>query len=431
MIKYIVLFLFLSECLFAQIDEKKDSLINIKYLKSGKSKDVNPLSIDINNFPEINLILDLPIPNAENARPENIQVMQDKKLQHIKSIEPISIKNKMPVDFVFVLDKTGSMGDNIEQVKRNIKAFVQSVMNRGIDYRLGLITFSDSIEMVYKPTTSVYDFIQYLNPIQASGGFDFPENALEALYKAYTYDFRENAKRVVILITDATYHSRGENGDGKTNFILKDIIDTSVAYHIKNFPIVQKMFTQYDTLARSTGGSSFNILENFGSILDSLNELITKLYAIKYDYQEEDIPDTIKIDLLDKLSGKIILSQKISLIEKNRKIVINNHILFEFNKYQINTKYDSTCERINKLLKMRPSIEISIEGHTDDIGSDEYNQKLSEQRSESLKEYLVKRGIAEERIKTIGYGKSRPIAPNDTEEGRKMNRRIEIVITKK
>ena len=74
---------------------------------------------------------------------------------------------------------------------------------------------------------------------------------------------------------------------------------------------------------------------------------------------------------------------------------------------------------------------ILVEGHTDNRGADKLNDQLSLLRAESVKDYLVKRGIEANRIKTKGYGKRRPLAPNDTEFGRQLNRRTEIVIVSK
>jgi len=72
-------------------------------------------------------------------------------------------------------------------------------------------------------------------------------------------------------------------------------------------------------------------------------------------------------------------------------------------------------------------VRVTVEGHTDAIGTDQYNEGLSQRRADSVKGYLVGGGVAEPRIETHGYGESQPIASNDTDEGRSLNRRVELV----
>ncbi|MFN7014845.1 MAG: OmpA family protein, partial [Bacteroidia bacterium] len=77
------------------------------------------------------------------------------------------------------------------------------------------------------------------------------------------------------------------------------------------------------------------------------------------------------------------------------------------------------------------TIKIEISGHTDNVSSDEFNLRLSENRAKAVVEFLVQNGIAKERLTYKGYGKSQPIATNDTEEGRQENRRVEFKIISK
>lgn len=83
-------------------------------------------------------------------------------------------------------------------------------------------------------------------------------------------------------------------------------------------------------------------------------------------------------------------------------------------------------DRIAQILVRYPDTNIVIEGHTDSTGSDAYNQQLSERRALSVQRLLVQRGVSEYRISAIGYGETRPVATNNTPEGRQMNRRVEI-----
>jgi outer membrane protein OmpA-like peptidoglycan-associated protein len=75
-----------------------------------------------------------------------------------------------------------------------------------------------------------------------------------------------------------------------------------------------------------------------------------------------------------------------------------------------------------------PTLKIEISGHTDNVGDAEYNQRLSVARAKAVVDYLISKGIDSSRLSYVGYGFSKPIAPNDTEEGRRLNRRSEFKI---
>jgi outer membrane protein OmpA-like peptidoglycan-associated protein len=79
-------------------------------------------------------------------------------------------------------------------------------------------------------------------------------------------------------------------------------------------------------------------------------------------------------------------------------------------------------------LSQNPAVGVEISGHTDNTGTPEYNQELSEQRAQRVVDYLLDKGIEPERLKAAGYGETRPVSGNDTEEGRAMNRRTELKI---
>ena len=102
---------------------------------------------------------------------------------------------------------------------------------------------------------------------------------------------------------------------------------------------------------------------------------------------------------------------------------------FDFDKSNIRKEDKAKLQEAVDFVKKYPGAKVSLEGHTDSIGTEQYNQALSERRAESVKNYLVKEGAAEESKTTaIGYGESRPVADNKTKEGRAKNRRVEILI---
>ena len=110
-----------------------------------------------------------------------------------------------------------------------------------------------------------------------------------------------------------------------------------------------------------------------------------------------------------------------------RRIVLRG-VNFDFDKSNIRPDARPILDEAVATLKNEPDIRISVEGHTDAIGTDAYNQKLSERRARSVADYLQRGGIARSRMTTAGFGESKPIASNATDDGRAQNRRVELRI---
>ena len=117
-------------------------------------------------------------------------------------------------------------------------------------------------------------------------------------------------------------------------------------------------------------------------------------------------------------------------IEVGQSIVLKN-IFFDFDKATIRSESANELDRLIKLLTENPTLKIELGSHTDSKGSDDYNQKLSQSRSQSVVTYLIGKGIATDRLVAKGYGETVPVATNDTEAGRQENRRTEFKILSK
>ncbi len=101
-------------------------------------------------------------------------------------------------------------------------------------------------------------------------------------------------------------------------------------------------------------------------------------------------------------------------------------VQFDTGKWDIKPLAYAALDEVVAVLERNPTLNVEIEGHTDSVGAEAYNQKLSENRAKAVMEHLVKKGIQPERLSSAGYGFSRPIASNDTPEGRARNRRVEL-----
>lgn len=116
--------------------------------------------------------------------------------------------------------------------------------------------------------------------------------------------------------------------------------------------------------------------------------------------------------------------------ETARGLIINlSDVLFDVDKATLKPGAREKLARIAGILATHPDLRIEIEGHTDSTGSDEYNQRLSERRADSVHGYLSEQGIRREIVGTVGFGKARPVATNGTAAGRQLNRRVEIIVS--
>ncbi len=112
---------------------------------------------------------------------------------------------------------------------------------------------------------------------------------------------------------------------------------------------------------------------------------------------------------------------------KREKIVLRG-VHFDFDKSTIRPDARPILDEAATILQQHPDIRVSVEGHTDAVGSDAYNLKLSERRAAAVKRYLIDHGIVASRLTSEGFGKRRPVATNDTADGRAQNRRVELQV---
>ena len=137
----------------------------------------------------------------------------------------------------------------------------------------------------------------------------------------------------------------------------------------------------------------------------------------KMDKQAKEIKETLPGAEVERVGDGI-------------KITMNESIVtFAFDSSDLTALAKTNLDKLTKVLVDNPDTNITIYGHTDSKGADDYNQKLSERRANSVKSYLISKGIAASRLFASGEGESMPVASNDTEAGRAKNRRVEFAIT--
>ncbi|MDA8159671.1 MAG: OmpA family protein [Desulfobacteraceae bacterium] len=141
-------------------------------------------------------------------------------------------------------------------------------------------------------------------------------------------------------------------------------------------------------------------------------------YGHMMDKQEQDMRQAVG------QSGSATVQRQGDLLS----VSLKGDVSFDTNSATVRPALYSEIDRIAKVLQDYPNTVIMIEGHTDSRGSDALNMELSRRRAEAVKSLFVQRGIDPRRLEVVAYGASRPIASNDTDSGRQMNRRVEIKI---
>jgi outer membrane protein OmpA-like peptidoglycan-associated protein len=131
----------------------------------------------------------------------------------------------------------------------------------------------------------------------------------------------------------------------------------------------------------------------------------------------------LRAQLLDQLNT--ILQTR----DTARGLIVNmSDVLFDTASYTLKPAAREKLAKISGVVLAHPGLNLQVEGHTDSVGSDDYNQELSEHRAGAVRDFLVQQGVAETAVTARGFGKTQPVASNDTPEGRQKNRRVELVV---
>lgn len=186
--------------------------------------------------------------------------------------------------------------------------------------------------------------------------------------------------------------------------------------------------------------SNHKILDSTYSSNEDGSYVLNFLYGKFYGYYFDKIgfyPKSKNIDLrsikdstqTEVNDGTIELTSIKEMIKSEASIRVNN-IFFDYNKTELKQESFSELDRLAKFLLENTDIVIEISGHTDNIGTDVFNNKLSKERALEVVKYLIYKGCLQKNIKVMGYGKSQPVSDNSTETGRQLNRRVEFKIVK-
>jgi peptidoglycan-associated lipoprotein len=142
--------------------------------------------------------------------------------------------------------------------------------------------------------------------------------------------------------------------------------------------------------------------------------------------QEGSVPMTVTAE--DNRGGRATSTVNVQVVRPAQKTYTFEDVHFDFDRYNLKPDAVKILDEAVTTLRDNPDLRVTIEGHCDSTGTPEYNLALGERRSNSVRDYLVSRGVTANRMETVSYGEERPKASNDTPEGRALNRRASLVV---
>jgi hypothetical protein len=346
------------------------------------------------------------------------------------SVREISENESEPHSIAFVLDHSPSMGHKkAMKLQEAVDKVLKSI--KGTDYILVMkFTSEQTLEI---PLTN--DKSKYQNGIKIDG-LDGSYGVGTAIYSSLDSVSAEldkspmGYKKIIILFSDG--------GDNRSKHTMESVLNE---LKTKNISVYTISYGLSDTeplkkIAEETKGRFYQIYstKEFPYVFRDIYMSLKNYYIL--DYTPPECPSIHHVSVylsMPELSDKQLISNGIydqSIFTKFDTIgaVIFMNIEFEFGKSDLLPTSNILIEQVYESMRNNPGMEIMICGHTDDIGEEDFNQKLSEARAKAVANALIELGISTNRLKIKGYGEKMPLVPNTNDENRARNRRTEFII---
>jgi len=394
------------------------------------------------------------------------------EITEIKDYEIVeySEHQKSPVAICFVLDHSGSMGTtNANMMQTAILKLSDKIQRYEA---VAIVKFDDKVEKTVDLTSSksrVSDKFK-VNGLEEFGGstalIDGIDEGLNILIANNNYQ-----NKALIVLTDGYENASKAT---KNQVLMKALLNNIGIYAIGFGSSIDVEFLK--SISVNTNGGYYWINDNsqFDYVFDDIYKNMKNYYSVQFNtpypgkYKvkiqlcsenktdslvyfinnyvpellfEDDLIEYEKLfleitglgDTIDRDDfNSYLITQSIEFLElkKSFDTLIFPDIKFYFDMTKIVEGTDKELINVINFMKLNPNIRIEIQGHTDNYGGLLYNELLSQRRAEKVKQIMVDAGIESQRIRTIGYGETKPIATNDTDEGRQQNRRVEFLLVK-
>jgi len=364
-----------------------------------------------------------PLPPLETFTPLDLNA-ESQNMEYVAKIE----------SFVIILDASASMDEKYTgAVNKGYPKFVvaKDIISRmnntlpNVDLKSSLVTFGHGFFTPQKRTAVIYELTPHsrdlldsalVRAVPAQGS----SPAGDGIEKSWSLLLTSGGQNAVIIVSDG--EELASSPSEKIQDLKEMYGDRVCVYtiHVGNTPEGNEVLKG---LARESG-CGFSVTANEIASSEGMADFVKKVFLTAVPKKQVDV-DSDGDGVYDK-DDECPDTPKGAIVDSRGCWVVKG-VTFEYKKWDIKEKFNSNLGNIVEVLQKNPELRIRIEGHTDNIASMDYNIKLSLKRAQAVKNYLVAKGIDESRISTAGFGFKRPIASNDTEAGRALNRRAEIV----
>ena len=345
-------------------------------------------------------------------------------------------------NFVVILDTSSSMSDEYSGFSKfKIAQDYLSALNQTLpelNYNGAIRTFGNIADLPDKSTLLVYGPTKYstagfelaLNSVKGFGG-DSPLSLTKAIAATEKDLNSTQGITAIIIVSDgedmdqmpveAVQNLKDQLGDQVCIYTIRIGDDSAGAYQMERIAAV--------------GACGFPVVVVDHKTSSTMGDLVERIFLAKV---EKPAPKPVPVAKPMDSDGDGVTDDKDECPNTPTGVTVDERgcwsyeemVLFDFDSAEIKSEAQPLLNEASEILKKNPEIKFEIDGHTDNIGSADYNMKLSERRAKAVMEYFVSRGIDPNRLTTKGFGFTRPVANNDTKEGQAKNRRVELTPVK-
>ncbi|WP_196888937.1 OmpA family protein [Aureivirga sp. CE67] len=230
-------------------------------------------------------------------------------------------------------------------------------------------------------------------------------------------------KNIDILFTNKKFFLKTKSIIKKRSLDgIKNLKYSLVSIEKEEYYTDKNRWMKIQTYYKSKGGEKYFSIGNFRKVMDidvmKVNSTFNESFAYYYIDQV-----SISKKEIEKEEIEIIIPEEKEVFTINKTYIFKN-VTFDFDSFKLTEAAKLEIQEVFDYLKNDEHLKIKITGHTDNLGKEDFNQKLSENRAKAVANYLMELGVSEDRVSAKGFGEKEPITTNDTEEGREQNRRV-------